>query len=649
MTAAARPALVLQVDDYAPSLYVRGKILRQAGFEVIDASSGTEALRLVAERRPTVVLLDVGLPDVSGLEVCRRIKADPATAGTQVVHVTATTTHRTDYARALELGADGYLVEPVEPEVLVATLRALTRTRRAEEEARGAEHQWQATFDAMSDGIGLVDRDGVIVRANAPFRAMLGGRDVRGERAAGVLASLLAGGVGAAALEDLMRTPVRTRVQAAVGGRWLEITADPVRDEAGQHDGVVCVVVDVSERKRIESARGELLAMAQAARLEAEDANRAKDEFLAVLSHELRTPLMSMLGWLRMLASGKLDPERTAHGLRVIERNTRQQVQIIEDLLDISRIVAGKMRLDVALVSLPPIVDAAIEATRAAAAAKGIVVEACVARDLPRVFGDPGRLEQVITNLLSNAVKFGRAGETVRVEVDHAPDQIHVRVIDNGRGIEPALLPHIFDRFRQGEGTSRRKHSGLGLGLAIVRHIVELHGGTVEAASGGLEQGACFTVTLPVGVGVSGESPALPWERPEAGPRELPPLDGVRILVVEDDTDTRELLCAVLRQTGADVSTVATVEDALAAIDARPPDVLVSDIGMPEADGYDLIRAVRRLPRDAGGRTPAIALTAFAHAADRGEALAAGYDRHLTKPVEPRVLATTIAQLSRPA
>jgi PAS domain S-box-containing protein len=643
-------AVVLQVDDYPPALYARGKVLRQAGFEVIDATGGEEALRLAAEHRPAVVLLDVNLPDMSGFDVCRRLKADPATARTQVVHLTAETTRRQDYARALELGADGYLVEPVEPEVLVATLRAVLRTRRAEEEARAAERQWQATFDAISDGICLVDRRGRIVRANAPFRALVGdARDVRGERAADVLRALLGGALAPEHLEAMLAAPERAVVEAPAGDRWLQLTTEPVRDDAGRVEGMVCLIADISERKRVEAARGELLAMEQAARLEAEDANRTKDEFLAVLSHELRTPLMSMLGWLRMLTSGKLDAERAAHGLRVIERNTRQQVQIIEDLLDISRIVAGKMRLEIALVALAPVIDAAVEATRAAAAAKGMVVETCVAEDLPRVFADPGRLEQAIGNLLSNAVKFGRPGETVRVEAARAAEQIRIRVVDHGRGIDPALLPHIFDRFRQGEGSSRRTHAGLGLGLAIVRHIVELHGGTVEAASEGPERGACFTITLPVGLGVGGDSPPQPWERGDGAARELPALDGVRILVVEDDGDTRELLASMLRQAGAHVLAVATAADGLTAIHRRPPDVLVSDIGMPEADGYDLIRAVRRLPAEAGGRTPAIALTAFAHATDRREALAAGYDRHLTKPVEPRILAATIAQLARPA
>lgn len=399
------------------------------------------------------------------------------------------------------------------------------------------------------------------------------------------------------------------------------------------------------ERRRAEEERARLLVREQAARQEAEEANRTKDEFLAMLSHELRTPLNAMLGWTRMLRSGTLDQAAVERALEVIERNTKVQTQLIEDLLDVSRIVSGKLHLDLRPVDLVPVVRAAIEAVQSAAEAREIRLEAAF-RPAGPVTGDPGRLQQIAWNLLSNAIKFTPEGGRVEVRLERVGSLVLITVTDTGKGISPEFLPHVFDRFRQAPG--RRPHGGLGLGLAIVRHIVELHGGTVEAASAGEGQGATFTVKLPV-------RPARIETRdaaavPPAVTREvlghLEALRGVRVLVVDDDADTRELIAAVLGQQGADVRVSPSAREAVETLRSWRPDVLVSDIEMPDENGYELIRRVRALGREGGGRIPAVALTAYAQTADRSRALLEGFQLHVVKPVEPAEIAAAVASLA---
>jgi PAS domain S-box-containing protein len=375
-----------------------------------------------------------------------------------------------------------------------------------------------------------------------------------------------------------------------------------------------------------------------AARAEAEAANRTKDQFLATLSHELRTPLTAMLGWVRMLRSGRLDAAGSARALETIERSTRAQAQLINDLLDISRIVSGKLTMDLVPVDAGDVVQAAIDAARPLAEAKAIALDYQPPSEPVTVNADAGRLQQVVSNLVTNAIKFTPDAGRVAVEVEQAEGEITIRVADTGKGIAPELLPEIFERFRQ--GTATRAQGGLGLGLAIVRHLVELHGGRVGAESPGPGLGATFSVTLPCG----DDAQASRTVRREAG-GDFPRLDGVRVLVVDDEPDARTLIGTVLGQCGADVATVDCASAALAALERDRWDVLLSDISMPEEDGYQLIRKVRA--RDVS--IPAAAVTAFARAEDRDAALAAGFQMHVTKPLEPVLLARAVEALAKRA
>ena len=520
------PDLILVVDDNETARYGKMRTLQRNGFEVIDAGAGEDALRLIREREPRLVVLDVQLPDISGWEVCRRIKDDPSTASILVLQVSATFVREEDTVRALDGGADACLTEPIEPPVMVATVRALLRARRAEDALRAA------------------------------------------------------------------------------------LNAERV------------------------------------ARAAAESANRTKDEFLATLSHELRSPLGAILTWVTLLRSGRTDQQQTGRALEAIERNTRIQVKLIEDLLDVSRIISGKMRLEIGLVDLGAVIEAVLDSVRPAAQAKTIRLESRVDPGVGPVSGDAARLQQVVWNLLSNAVKFTPRNGRVEVLVEVVDSQVHIQVSDSGAGIDPAFLPHIFERFRQADSSTTRAESGLGLGLAIVRHLVELHGGTVETHSAGLGQGATFSVRLPLPavrrVAENGDGQAGASGPGSRGTR----LAGVRALVVDDDRDARDAVTAVLEDSGAEVTAVATAREALAVLAADTTDVLVSDIAMPAEDGYEFIRRLRVNPGTVG-RVPALALTAYASADEQRRILGAGFDAYLAKPIEATELAEAVARLAR--
>ena len=386
---------------------------------------------------------------------------------------------------------------------------------------------------------------------------------------------------------------------------------------------------------------------------DAEQANHLKDEFLATVSHELRTPLNAVLGWARMLGSKQLPPDRARHAIATIERNATALAHIIDDLLDVSRIVAGTLRLAPQPVDLVAVAQAALDAVRPLAATKN--VQLAFSPDLRgnrTVSGDAGRLQQVIWNLLANAIKFTPEGGRVDVFIERSNDHMEVRVVDTGQGISPDFLPHVFERFRQADDATTRRHTGLGLGLAIVRQLVELHGGTVHAASEGVGRGATFTVRLPISAGEAqgGQAAALGERRTAASaaspmPR-LPRLDELRILVVDDNADGRTLTSLVLTQAGASVKAVASVREALQMLEVERPDALVSDIGLPDEDGYALIRQIRQYEAEHGGFLPAVALTGYARAEDRARILAAGFQAHVPKPVEPVELTAAIATIT---
>jgi CheY-like chemotaxis protein/anti-sigma regulatory factor (Ser/Thr protein kinase) len=381
------------------------------------------------------------------------------------------------------------------------------------------------------------------------------------------------------------------------------------------------------------------LSREQAARTEAEEANRLKDEFLATLSHELRTPLTAMLGWLSMLRSGRLDAETSKHALATVERNAEAQAQLIEDLVDVSRIAGGKLKLDIEPVDLVTVISAAIDIVRPAANARGVSLEVSADAGVGPVAADSARLQQIIWNLLSNSVKFTPRDGHVTISLRRFESSAEVEVRDTGIGIDADFLPRVFERFRQAESALTRSHRGLGLGLAIVRHLTELHGGTVDAASDGEGQGATFTLRIPLAIHRAPSVVNVASARDGNSK-----LNGLRVLLVEDEPDARDLLTFTLRVSGAEVQAVDSVQQALIDLHLFKPHVLLSDIGLPVESGYDLIEKIRALP-SATSRIPAVALTAFATDKDRQRALASGFQMHLSKPVEPSALIEAIEQL----
>ncbi len=436
--------------------------------------------------------------------------------------------------------------------------------------------------------------------------------------------------------------------------KWIRATGRGFYDENGDPYRFDGITIDITEERMIQSERERLLWNEKEARAEAENANRLKDEFLATLSHELRTPLSSILGWSRLLKEKQIDGEQAERAVEIIERNAKSQSQLIEDILDVSRIISGKLRLDINPVELAPVIELAIESVRPAAEAKSIRLQKVLTSGV-MISGDADRLQQIIWNLLSNAIKFTPKQGRVMIKLERVNSHVEITIADNGQGIETETLPFIFERFRQSDSSTTRQYGGLGLGLAIVRHLVELHGGTVQAASEGIGQGAVFTVSFPIIPVRSKEVPLLDEPAGErvsptaqsSVPFVCPPeIRNLRVLVVDDERDTRELLVFIFEHCEARITGVSSVNEALEKIESEEFDVLVSDIGMPERDGYDLIQAVRELPPEKGGRIPAVALTAYARVEDRMRVLSAGFQMHVPKPVEPAELLAVVASLA---
>ncbi|MBW4679216.1 MAG: response regulator [Microcoleus vaginatus WJT46-NPBG5] len=769
---------ILHVDDNETNRYVINRMLRKAGFEVQEAATGETALQMVTQQPPDLIILDVRLPGINGFEVCHRLKANPATSSIPVLHLSASFVESKDKVQGLESGADGYLAQPVEPIELLATVKALLRIREAEDSALALAKEWQTTFDAMSDGVCLLDRLGRILRSNSAMRNLLRKpfAQIEGCFYQELMQNIL-GCVEVTPLTRVQETRSRESEELKCGERWFSVTTDPVFNEAGIFTGAVYIVADITDRKwasealrtseerfrlllenvedyaiffldpdgrvirwsvgaerilgyqeaemlgqsgsimytpedlasgadkqeletavkegraederwhvrkdgtrfwgsgivtplqdqagqlrgfaklmrdftqrkQAEDERNQLLVSEQEARAAAESANRMKDEFLATLSHELRSPLNAMLGWIQLLKSRKFDEATTARAMETIERSARAQAQLVEDLLDVSRIIQGKLRLNVRPVELALVVEAALDTVRPAADAKAIQLQSLLDPAAGPVAGDSDRLQQIVWNLLSNAIKFTPKEGRVQVRLEQVNSQVEITVTDTGVGISPDFVPFVFERFRQADSSITRTYSGLGLGLAIVRNLVELHGGTVRAESQGEGQGSAFIVTLPL-MPVRLETTQPERIHPRAGRgvgfNNPPSLDGLQILVVDDEVDSRVFLTTVLQQCGASVRAVASADLAIEDIKLLKPDVLLSDIGMPEEDGYSLIRKVRALSAEQGGQIPAIALTAYARAEDRMRAIAAGFQMHIPKPVEPAELATVVASLA---
>ena len=591
---------ILLVDDHSENLLTLRAILDSLGGNLIEAHSGEEALRCLLEQDFAVILLDVQMPGMDGFETAALIRQRPRSQHTPIIFLTAFTTSDTMVVKGYSLGAVDYLLKPIEPAILKSKVAVFIEL-------------YQKTAALKRQATQLEESHAEIHQLNA-------GLDQR----------------------------VRERTLQ------LEVTNHQLENE-------------IAERKRTEAEREQLLAREQEARAEAEAANRIKDEFLAVLSHELRTPLSPILGWTRILRSSKLDAAATDRALETIERNAQLQTQLIEELLDVSRILQGKMILDARPVDLASTIEAAVETVRLAANAKSIGIQTAIEPNVGQVLGDPTRLQQVVWNLLSNAIKFTPKAGRVEVRLERIQTSAQIRVSDTGNGIEPEFLPHIFEYFRQADSTTTRLFGGLGLGLAIVRHLVELHGGIVQAASPGEGQGSTFVVQLPLlrssqeevrenstpsSLTPQGESGRIDFHgSSEESSPQLPPesslsLNGLRVLLVDDEPDNREFLICVLEQYDAVVRAAASGAEALKTILEWQPAILVSDIGMPEMDGYELIRQVRALPLQRG-QIPVIALTAYAGEVDRQRALSAGFNQHVAKPVDPDQLVAVVVGLIR--
>jgi PAS domain S-box-containing protein len=529
--------------------------------------------------------------------------------------------------------------------LVLGTLLVNESRRHAEREQLSLT---QSAIERTAEALFWIDAEGRIVKAN-PAAARLTGYS-RAELHAMRVWDLDASAAGDA-WQWFWRT-ARAAGSLAAASRYRrkdgsEFPVETSNDFVayGGREWISMFVRDVTERVRGDEDRARRLERERALRAEAEEANVLKDQFLATLSHELRTPLTSILGYARLLRTRALDPTATEHALAVIERNSRAQTQIVDDLLDLSAIVLRKLRIEPRPTDLARLVEDEIDALRPEAEVRTVALR-CHVLGRPHVAAEAGRLQQVVRNLLSNALKFTPAGGIVDVIVESADGAARLVVRDTGRGIDAAFLPHVFDRFRQADSSMTRSYGGLGIGLAIVRHVVELHGGKVSAASAGDGRGATFTVTLPLLTtvadrGDAADAPARAADVP------LPALGGVRVLVVDDETETRELVAMVLAGCGAEVTAAASADQALSALDRVKPDVVVTDLAMPLGDGFDLIRRIRSRPRERGGAVPAAALTAAAGRDTAERALAAGFEAHVAKPFEPADLARVVARLAR--
>ena len=722
---------ILMVDDSPTNLLALETILEGPDRNLVRATSGDEALRYLLNDEVAVILLDVYMPGIDGLETAALIRGREKSRDIPIIFLTADSTGNRHIARGYSLGAVDYILKPVEPDILRSKVAVFVELfKKTEEIKRQAEllheknlelenanlerlgmlielgqqlaaehdpsrvlekfcHAARDIIGAAHTCVGVIDNHAqspffcssnqgttIYDAADAPqvdeelvATLMKERRPVRLSEADELLetARLPAHNVAA---RSFLGTPIFSSTQ--VYG-WLYLTDKIGAEEFSEADERLAVTLstqvavayenarlyteaqrhaaelqqEIAERKQAEEERARMLVREQAARAEAEAANRTKDEFLATLSHELRTPLTAILGWSHLLRTSKFDQANVARALETIERNARSQSQLIDDLLDVSRIITGKLRLDARETELVGIIEAAIDSTRPAAAAKTIRFEVELDRAASRVTGDANRLQQVFWNLFSNAVKFTPEGGRVTVRLERVDGQARVIVSDTGQGINPQFLPFIFDRFRQADGSTTRKHGGLGLGLAIVRHLVELHRGSISVHSDGIDHGATFTILLPLLSEARPEQRAMrsPMFPDEATPtlQCSPVLDGLRILVVDDELDTRELISTTLKQCGAEVRDCETATEALQTLQAWEADVLISDIGMPQEDGFSLIKKVRQLGHRQRGHIPAVALTAYASPEDRIRILSAGFQRHLTKPVEPEELIAVVA------
>ena len=653
---------VLLVDDRPENLLALEAILNSPSYNLVQANSGMEALRCLLHQDFAVILLDVQMPGMDGFETATLIRSRDRSRSTPIIFITAFSSNDTHVFKGYSLGAVDYLFKPLKPEILTSKVQVFvelfqktvevkqqaTQLAAVNSELSKSEERFRTLCACSPLGIYLADVEGRCTYMNPRCEAISGlildqslaevwQREVHPEDRDRVVADWLAW------IKESQEYSSEFRLAGSENVRWIHVQSSPMFSDLGKLIGHVGTVRDITDRKQAEEERGRLI-REQVARQEAERANQMKDEFLAILSHELRTPLNAILGWSRLLRVKKFDEETIDKALETIERNAKSQAQLIEDILDVSRILRGKLNLNKHPIRLESVIELAIDSLQPLAEEKSIVLELTCSPNVGQVIGDSDRLQQIVWNLLSDAIKFTPQEGKVEVRLESVGDEAQIQIIDSGIGIAPDFLPYVFDRFRQADSSTTRSYGGLGLGLAIVRHLVEQHGGKVDAENNPGE-GAKFTVALPL---AQRNALADDDDRSEiSDPAEsLPTLVNLQLLVVDDDDDTREFLIALLEEEGAMVRSASSVAEALAALESSWPDVLLSDIGMPGADGYELIARVREMEALRGGMMPAIALTAYARESERQQALEAGFQMHLSKPVEVSQLISGIANLA---
>ncbi|HEU4412460.1 MAG TPA: response regulator, partial [Polyangiaceae bacterium] len=616
------PLTILNVNDDRATRYLLGKMLVKGGYRVVEAANGEEALRLAA-RLPDLVVLDVRLPDINGLEVCRRLKGDPATATIPVLQTSATYTSSTRKIEGLDSGADAYLAQPIDELELLATVRALLRARRAEDLVSRAAQRWQATFDAIGDGIVIVDGLGQVVSCNRAMARLVGqdANNVVNRPASWSLGRVVPPLTLEALLGEARRQRREIEIEVGAEGRWYRLSGDPVNDGSGAEGQVVLVLVDITEPKRLEEehrARAEELA----------EAARRKDEFLAMLAHELRNPLNAISAANTLQDKvGAQDPNN-ARLRSIVARQTRNLARMVDDLLDVSRITRGKIQFRKNVVDLVQVLQQAVQGSAQLVEGRKHPLTVSLPRGPFLVEGDDLRLEQAFSNLLANAAKYSEPGTPIAIsfEAEGEGDEraAVVRVRDSGIGIPADMLNSIFDMFVQADQPLARTLGGLGIGLTMVRTIVQNHGGSVVARSPGVGRGSEFVVRLPAPDRPSGGTPSqLPAPRDEA-----PPVYSV--LVVEDNEDARELITAWLEMSGHSVQGAADGQAGLELALTMRPDVALVDIGLPVLDGYEVAKNLRA--SDGGGSIFLVAVTGYGRPEDKARALDAGFDAYVVKP-----------------
>lgn len=700
---------VLLVDDYPENLLALEAILERLGQNLVRANSGAQALRCLLNEDFAVILLDVQMPGMDGFETATLIRNRERSRDTPIIFLTAFSTNEAMIFKGYSLGAVDYLIKPVDPAILISKVTVFVdlfkKTEQIKQQAaelaainnelKKSEEKFRSLSACSPIGIFLLDIEGRCTYTNPRCQALYGLtfeeslgdgwlRSVHPDDRDRVFADWPTWALRSSQYSN------EFRLQTPEGNiRWVHLQISPMLSSQNQLSGYVGTIEDITERQLAEQVRAQVI-REQTARQQAESANRMKDEFLATLSHELRTPLNSVLGWAKLLRTRSFDKNTTERALETIERNAKSQAQLIDDILDISRLIRGKLHLKIRPINPICVIEEAVDAVHLLADAKSIQLEQIIDSSVCQVTNnshslaslrgtkrtkaavktasendsfknnhsaevfllnaDPDRLQQILWNLLSNAIKFTPEKGKIQVRFSCVGTHAKIDVIDTGKGISKEFLPYVFDRFRQEDSSMTRTYGGLGLGLAIVRNLVEMHGGKVYADSEGEGKGSTFTVELPIEKSPDPEPAKLPqyFETclPARSDEALMTLSGLQVLIVDDDPDVRELLTMVMSEHGAQAIAVESVTEALQVLKDLQPDVLLSDIAMPDQDGYALIRQLRTLEIERGGLLPAVALTAYARDEDYQEAIASGFQMHMSKPVDTTKLVMAVAKLA---